>query len=141
MALSKSKQAALKVMTERGGTEHERKTAKAMLAKEAKPAKPTQEIIKPRPPKWKGDGIARSDGSNPILSSQIKHFLNSIDENEPFTYKDVHYYDGFGSGHFYAIVNFLESIGLIVKQGSRYTVKSKRAVRDVWNKIMEDAKV
>lgn len=137
MALSKSKQAALKVMTERAGTDAERKTAKAMLAK-VKTAQPPATI---KAPKWVGDGIARPIGGSPILSSQIKHFLNNVWEHTPFSYKNIPYTDNFGSGHFYGIVNFLQSHNLLTKDGGQYTIANKKAVRDAWNKLMEDAKV
>lgn len=138
MAISKSKKKALEVMSVRGGTEHERTIAKAMLA--AQPKSPQVPAI-PKMPRWKGDGIARPEGGNPILSSQITHFLKNITDNTPFSYKSIPYTDNFGSGHFYSIVNFLESHGLLSKEGGKYYVKSKAKVRDAWNHLMESAKV
>lgn len=135
--MNKSQIEKLKVMAERGGTVHERNSAKKIL----QGIVPKQEIAPIKTPKWYGDGIARVEGGSPILSSQITHFLNNITENRPFSYKDVPYTSLFGSGHFYGVINFLKDHNLITKMGGQYTLKSKSKVREAWNRLMDVAKV
>ena len=134
------KVAKLRTMEERGGTKNEREVARRMLD-EAGIKRPGKAVAVVKPPQWHGDGVMRLDSGPPITTSQIRHLLNHIQENTPFTYKNIPMVTFFGSGHFYLIINFLSDNKLIRKQGSKYTIDNKAAIRAQWNKLIESARL
>jgi len=144
------KHSALKAMAEKG-TVHEKTVAKAKLKNFAEngvadvPALPSEDFSPWIPRSELVQSISKDplkEGFRYIRAANIKHFLDNVTEDVPFdryTIPQARYV--FETDKYNSVLNWLRSLNLVSKNGSKYTLTSKDAVREAWNRLVDSSKL